>query len=608
MDGSSPLASDFIIVGGGTAGLVLARRLSEAGHSVHVLEAGRKIKSLGAEDPVIPFDTSGKLDLKAAVSMPALAVTVLKSGEIDWRDFSAAEYGNGKIFMPAGKVLGGSSTLNLALWTRGDATDYDLIADINNDPSWKFESLKKHFKRSETFHPDPSKPFDRENYGNDGPIHVVPVDTSKRGYAMSEYARGAYEAAGFKYNGYGNDGNSLGFNELGQTTYPMDGGRQSSMKYIKPFDTDNLRVSELQTVASIMFEEKKVIGVKTVEGVTYKARKEVLLCAGALRSPAILQHSGIGDESHLKKHGIPVVHHLPGVGQNLWDHPVVFLKWRLHDKHAKGTLDELRSNPKKMVEELTKYNQKQGGLFEGPPFDFSAWKNYAPACQKAIVLDDKNGDETTLSRPIRNYITSNRTPHAQFLMAYVYPFPPDNLTGSYITLLTIVSTPTSRGHVKIISNDPSASPECDPKWLSTEVDRTIMKEAMKTSNEVILKMVDEEGIPVVAGEADAGGDPLALGFDEEGLARKLGTCVTTIYHYAGTCAMAPLGSTGPLPVVDTDCRVHGVQGLRIVDASVFPVPISANTQAPVYALAEKIAEAILTEYSLIPSQSNVIRE
>ncbi|KIJ08391.1 hypothetical protein PAXINDRAFT_88912, partial [Paxillus involutus ATCC 200175] len=148
--------------------------------------------------------------------------------------------------------------------------------------------------------------------------------------------------------------------------------------------------------------------------------------------------------------------------------------------------------------------------------------------------------------------------------------------------------PTSRGHVKITSNDPSASPECDPKWLSTQVDRTIMKEAMKTANEVVTKMVDEEGSPVVVEECHF-----------PWFARY--TSLTN--DQAGTCAMAPLGSTSPLPVVDTDCRVHGVQGLRVVDASVFPVPISANTQAPVYALAEKVADAILREHPFVPSQS-----
>jgi choline dehydrogenase-like flavoprotein len=179
--------------------------------------------------------------------------------------------------MPVGKVLGGSSTLNLALWTRGNAADYNLIADMNNDPSWTFDSMKKYFKKSETFHPDPSKAFDKENYGDSGPIHVVPVGASNRGYNLTGYARRAYEAADFKYNGYGNDGNSLGFNELGQSTYPTNGGRQSSIKYIERLEANNIHVSELQMVASIVFEDKKAIGVKTVDGVTYNARKEGVL-------------------------------------------------------------------------------------------------------------------------------------------------------------------------------------------------------------------------------------------------------------------------------------------------------------------------------------------
>ncbi|KAF9230582.1 GMC oxidoreductase-domain-containing protein [Melanogaster broomeanus] len=270
----------------------------------------------------------------------------------------------------------------------------------------------------------------------------------------------------------------------------------------------------------------------------------------------------------------------------------------LQEKSSTTTLDKLRIYPTMMAEELNKYNQKQGGLLEGSSFEFSAWKNYGHACQQAVVLDDESGGVTMLSRPIRDYIRSDRTPHAQFLMLYKYPHTLENTTGSYFALLSTVATPTSRGYVKIVANDPSAPPECDPKWLSTQVDRMIMKEAMKTTIEIVAKMVDEDGTPVIGVEVDFTGNPPALGFGEEDLEAKLRTSLWSSSHYAGTCAMAPLDSTSPLPVVDTNCKVYGVQGLRVVDASVFPVPISANTQGPVYALAEKIADAILGDYPL----------
>ncbi|KAF9243249.1 hypothetical protein BU15DRAFT_60091 [Melanogaster broomeanus] len=533
MDNTFPIASDFIIVGGGTAGLVLARRLSEAGHSVHVLEAGRKIESLRAEDPATPFDQTGKLDLETAVSMPVFATAVLGTGEIAWRNL--AECGDHKVRMPSGRVLGGSSILNIALWTRGDAADYDLIADMNNDPSWKFDSLKKYFRKSETFHPDPSTPFDRENYGDDGPIHVVPVSASRRGYGLSEYARRAYEAADFRYNGYGNDGNSLGFSVLGQSNYPLNGGRQSSMKYIENVGAARLHISELQIVASIIIEGKKAIGVRTVDGTTYKASKEVLVCAGGLRSPAILQHSGIGDESHLKQHGIPVVHHLPGVGQNLWDHPVLVLKWSLQDKYAKCTLDGLRSDPKRMSKELTKYNLKQGGLFEGPTDSNSAHGKTTPG---------------RVRRPL-----TRTSPH-----------------------------------------------ECDPKWLSTEVDRTIMKEALKTANEVVTKMVDEEGSPVAVEEVDFGRDPPALGFDEEDLERSSGP------HRPTRLAAVPWRLSEARVRYRWLTQIARFMASRACASSMQACSlsrISANTQAPVYALAEKIADAILREHSFSRSQSKL---
>ncbi|KAF9236885.1 hypothetical protein BU15DRAFT_76487 [Melanogaster broomeanus] len=538
MDNSFPAVSDFVIVGGGTAGLVLPRRLSEAGHSVHVLEAGPRIKSLSPEQPAVPFDETGQLNLKDAMSMPGLHGS--------WQSprwFKQLEPHN-----------------------MDERRCSRLRSDCKHQQRSILEvrAMKKYFKKSETFLPDSSKSFDRENYGYDGPIHVVPVDASRRGYSLSDCSHRAWEAAGFKYNGYSNDGNTLGFSTLGQSIDSMNGGRQSRSKYIENFGPAIFTSPNFRMVASIIFQDKKAIGVKTVGGVTYKASKEV--CYAPVDYVRLRYCSTQELETNLTSSNTESQLSITSrvSDENLWDHP-------LHLPQMGRARKSLR-----------KYNQKQGGLLEGPSYEFSAWKNYAHACQQAVVLDDESGSVTVHALPTHSRLyhvqTAPLTP--KFLMLYEYPHSLENITGSYFTLLSTVATPTVEGlREKLFRTTPVLAPECDPKWLSTQ-------------------MVDEDGTPVIAAEVDFTGNPPALGFSEEDLETKLRTSLRSAFHYAGTCAMAPLDSTSPLPVVDTDCKVYGVQGLRVVDASVFPVPISANTQAPVYALAEKIADAILGDYPL----------
>ncbi|EIW74566.1 alcohol oxidase [Coniophora puteana RWD-64-598 SS2] len=562
---------DFVIIGGGTAGLVLAKRLSEDGtFSVLVLEAGHA-----------PTPEQAPL-----VDMTAMAFKLMETNTL-MRSYPTppqAVLGGNTFDIQAGWGLGGSSNVNFAMWMRGAKVDYDRIADITGDASWTFDALMPYFRKSETYHFPSSRErtVQAELHGEGGPIHLHCAPATSR---WSDDSLRAYQESGLPFNEDTNGGQTLGIGPVAANNYFPAGGRSSSRKYVETPRHANLAIKEGAQVARVVFEGKKAIGVETVSGEVFRAAKEVILSAGTFQSPAILQRSGVGPASLLNSLGIPLVHDLPGVGENMWDHFLTVLRWRLKDEYRGGTFDDL-ANPELLQAALGRYQQDGSGLLGGTVSEWGIWRNFSQEIEAAVKADD------SLTSKSRAHLLASTTPHAQLFHFHGYLLDPHpSASHAHFSVFPVVVSPTSRGTIRITSSDPTQDPVVDPRWLSTATDRAVLEAGIRFANEVASGEVWRDKV-----EREVAPTEDAVGFDDTNIEAKI-RGGRTMYHFSGTCAMASPDSEEVLPVTNSACEVYGVECLRVVDASVLPAPISAPTQAVTYAIAEKIADVIKHKYA-----------
>ena len=542
--------ADYIIIGGGSAGCVLAARLSEnPDHRVVLIEAGGN-------------------DSNPLIHIPAGYIKTMVNPAMNWMFKNEASDGvhGRRIDMPRGKVLGGSSAINAMLYIRGQAADYNSWAQRGN-PGWSYEEVLPYFKKAEHADANTDSVWRRTNerllpdyHGTGGPLNVSDIRSS---YPILDQFTQAAKQCGFPKNADFNGTKQEGFGYYQVTQ--KKGLRFSAKKaYLSPVkNRKNLIILTHTHVTGLTFSEnnKQVTGVHCLHRnvpLTITARNEVILSAGAIQSPQILELSGVGRSDILRQHGIAVRHELHGVGENFSDHYISRLSWRLK---RNVSLND-RAHGLQLAAEIARFILTRRGVLSLP----------------AGILGGFVKSDPALSEPDIQYHIA----HASFENPAKRQF--DRFPG--FTIGPCQLRPESKGYVHIASPDPFDAPVIQPNYLEAEQDQHVHIAGMRIARKIM-------NSPLMRDEIVAETKPGKELFTDEDLldyARQTGV---TLYHPVSTCRMGPDPSRGD--VVDAKLKVHGVERLRVVDASIMPELVSGNTNAPTIMIAEKAADLIKQE-------------
>lgn len=536
---------DYIIVGAGTAGCVLANRLTEDGkHTVLLLEAGGSDRSIW-------------------IQMPIGYGRTFFDKRINWMyDTEPVEALDGRrSYWPRGKVIGGSGSINAMVYVRGQPHDFDDWKALGN-PGWGWDDVLPYFKKSEDFD------WHSAHHGRGGPQHVTDISPHVHPVCHSfiETAQALGYPASSDFNGGHPEG--VGFYQINTR-----GGWRASTANAFLHPARKRKALELQTNAHatrVLFDGRRAIGVaysRKGKAFEAKTRREVILAGGAINSPQLLMLSGIGDANHLKCVGIQPLIDAKAVGRNLQDHIAVSYFYKVRTATLNDVLHPLLGK----IRAGLRYMADRAG-----PLSLSVNQS------GGFVRSDATKQHPNLQLYF-SPVSYTQTPLSERKLLNPDPF-------SAFLLSHNPCRPTSRGHIELASNDPSAYPVIHPNYLATQSDI----DDVLAGNRLLRQLARTRPLADIITEEIVPGDD--VDGDEAQLA-DFRARADTVYHPTSTCMMGPDPATS---VVDARLRVHGVQGLRVIDASVFPAITSGNTNAPTVMVAEKGASMVLEDSKTNP--------
>ena len=523
--------ADYVVVGAGSAGCTVAARLAETGASVILLEAG-------------PRDTHPMIHIPAGVR------SLIRHPVVNWNFTTEPEKSSGerRIDWPRGRTLGGSSSINGMLYVRGAPADFDGWAQMGCR-GWSWDEVLPFFMKSEQY----TQGGDASVRGQSGPLKVEDYRTILP--LTHRFVEGAQQA-GFPFNPdlNGKQRYGVGYSQMTRRGRWRGSTAQTYLREARRLP--NLKVETDAQAGKLLFEGKRCIGASFRRGgnlTEVRANREVIVAGGAVNSPHILQISGIGPAAHLQSLGIPVVHDLPGVGANLIDHYVVRV---VHRVHGAETMNQIARFPRVLPEVLRFAFTGRGALTFG-----------VTAAQ--VFCDSREG----LASPDLQLLFTPGSSHPVKFGEL------DELPG--MSCVVCVVKPDSRGTIMASSADPFARPAIHPNYLSTRTDEVALLSGIEKVRRIFAAPALSQHS---TGEIQPGPD-LKSEADLLAYARRAGN---TLYHPVGTCKMGE----DPRAVVDSRLRVHGLQGLRVIDASVMPTLTTGNTNAPTIMIGEKGAAMI----------------